>query len=630
MKSSSAKTQPAFNVLRKSGMLFLTAAVAGMMMPAMALADTGNAASGSGTYGAQPSKEIGGTAPSAANGDTAYNLEQRSSTYVVGGAGGNGTASCDYLDVLGVDNIGMFGYNWGTKINENPNAFAWNDLLTDVNNAGNAAQQGTDNASSSLGLGYCKAAWSGTMTYASVYKYRPQILATSNQGVSTYQKIVDYIHTADGNDDYNPTIVTMAKSNGQIGLTALSDTLWDEAKAVENLADYKSSKVSTRYGDPTDIAQNFEAFTKATQWYILSKHEKQGTLKKVAYVSGYDTSGNLTLETTDPTSEGDIWSRTLEGFEQITENVANNLPDSAKKSEQKGAMTYTTTSFDVLKDADVVFWAADLGTSTGTGYSGTSNNKTLAEFKAAMEAAGCSGKVVDLGYSDTSKLGVPHQGFGMVRNFIEYASYLYPEDVKLSYMLKYYWTQFCHIKEQYVDAVMANQDKNKLLPTDDADTDLDTSGYTVDYMNNIFDQGETYYLANYKDENSYCSNYRLQANGTIEENTYTFGTYKTSSNGSADNNTSAKTAAKKANTLKVGKTKVKVKKGKTAKVAVKKAQGTVTVTCSKKKIAKVTYKKKTGKIVIKGKKKGKVKITVKAAGNSSYNAGTKTITVTVK
>ena len=90
------------------------------------------------------------------------------------------------------------------------------------------------------------------------------------------------------------------------------------------------------------------------------------------------------------------------------------------------------------------------------------------------------------------------------------------------------------------------------------------------------------------------------------------------------------TVTKKANTLKVGKTKVKVKKGKTAKIAVKKAKGKVTVKVNKKKIAKVTYKKKTGKIIIKGLKKGKAKITVTAKGNANYKSGKKTITVTVK
>ncbi len=615
MKSSSAKTQ--HSVLRKSGMLLLTAALASMMVPAVALADTGNAKSGSGTYGAQPSTEIGNTAPSTANGDTAFNLEQRSSTYVVGGAGGNGTASCDYLDVLGVDNIGMFGYNWGTKINENPNAFAWNDLMTDVNNASNAAQKGVDNASSTLGSGYCKAAWSGTMTYASVYKYRPQILATSSQGVKTYQTIVENIHKADGNDNYNPTIVTMAKQNGNIGLTALSDTLWDEATAIENLDGYKNGTLKTRYGSPTDIAQDYEAYTKGIQWYILSKHEKQGTLKKVAYVSGYDTSGKLTLQSTDPDATEDIWSRNLEGFEQITENVANTGTTMTKTAESKGNITWTTTSFDDVAKADVIFWAATSGTSTGTGYDGTSNNQSLDDFKKALTAAGFKGEVFDL---SASGLAVGHQGFGMTRNLAEYASCLYPEDVKLSYLLKYYWTKFCHVKDEYVDAVMVNQDSSKLLPTGNSEVDLDTTGYTERYMKNIFSQGEKYYLANYRNSNSNCSNYHLQAQGTIAENAYEFGTYNLK-------NQSIKVSVSPAK-IKLAKVK-KAKQTATIKVKGNKGKVSYSVTKAAKK-AGVSVNSK-GKVTIKkGTKKGTYKVTVKAAAKGDYSSATKTVKIVIK
>ena len=88
--------------------------------------------------------------------------------------------------------------------------------------------------------------------------------------------------------------------------------------------------------------------------------------------------------------------------------------------------------------------------------------------------------------------------------------------------------------------------------------------------------------------------------------------------------------ALKANTLKVGKAKVTVKKGKKATVKVKKAKGAVTVASSAKKIAEATYSKKTGKVTIKALKKGKATITVTAAGNNTYKAGSKTIKVTVK
>ncbi len=84
---------------------------------------------------------------------------------------------------------------------------------------------------------------------------------------------------------------------------------------------------------------------------------------------------------------------------------------------------------------------------------------------------------------------------------------------------------------------------------------------------------------------------------------------------------------KVANTIKAAKSKVTVKKGKTAKVAINNAQGKVTVTCSNK---KATASCKSGKLVIKGKTKGTAVITVKAKGNNSYKAGSVKVKVTVK
>ena len=64
----------------------------------------------------------------------------------------------------------------------------------------------------------------------------------------------------------------------------------------------------------------------------------------------------------------------------------------------------------------------------------------------------------------------------------------------------------------------------------------------------------------------------------------------------------------------------------------KKGQGKVTYTKASGD-SKITISKKTGSVTVKkGLKRGsyKVKIKVKAAGNSNYKAGTKSVTVTIK
>ncbi len=118
-------------------------------------------------------------------------------------------------------------------------------------------------------------------------------------------------------------------------------------------------------------------------------------------------------------------------------------------------------------------------------------------------------------------------------------------------------------------------------------------------------------------------------------------TYTCTVCGATKTETIAKTA-KYANTLTVKAKKPTVKYSKLKKknqtIAVKnamtvsKAKGTVTYTKSSGN-KKITINKKTGKITVKkGLKKGtyKVKVKVKAAGNTTYKATTKIVTVTIK
>ena len=117
-------------VATKIGTFTLAAITAlAMCIPATAFAYNGQPTANN-FYGMNTSKQIGeNTAPSAANGDKPFNLEELHNTDVVAGSGGAGTAIQDYMDVLGAHGIGTSGWNWGTKINIAPNAFAWNDIL---------------------------------------------------------------------------------------------------------------------------------------------------------------------------------------------------------------------------------------------------------------------------------------------------------------------------------------------------------------------------------------------------------------------------------------------------------------------------------------------------------------------
>lgn len=702
MKLSKQEMGGARQHLHKIGLCFVTAALASMMVTPVAFANSsGTGVVTSNGYGMNPSSEIGeNTVPNLTRGDQPYVLTDLYNTsgqrYITGCCGGSGTASCDYLDVVGVDNVGSAGYNWGTKININPDHFAWNDAVTDESTC---SQVGGDATSSGSGIGYVKDAWSGVMTYATVEKYLPDVLACTTP--DTYKTIVEMINKDGLNDDgsvanqkyvdYDPQIINLSASRN-LAITTLVDALWTEAAAAKAVDGYGDTAI-TRYGDPEEIAQDFEGFVKGLQWYILSKHEKQGTLKTVAHVTGY-ADGQITITATNParTMDGKTSVRSYEGYDQITNNIAF-TGETFTRTEaltDNDVNTYTSTSFDDFKNVDVVFISSG-GQGGGQG-GGTSVDAEA--FQAALEAAATDGgwkapKVV------TPSLAITNQGFGLIRNQVEYMGYLYPDDVQLSYALKYFWSHFGHVKDEYIDAVMVDQDSTKLLPTGDAEIDLDTTGYSESYILSRVVAGEAYYLENKTNTSSACSHYVLQAQGTVEANNYQYGaaakmlneslvsvkvptaktglkyngktqtgvaggtgytvtggTAKTAGTHTAkvtlktgykwsDGTTAAKTVkftiAKASQSVKastatksVKAKKVAKKAQKTSKVKVTGAKTSVTYT-KKSGSKKLTINKKTGKITVKkGTKKGTYKIKVTVKAAKSTNYNAASKTVTIK
>ena len=694
MKLTSKGKHVARTYLRKAGMCLATAALASMMATPLAYANSSGAGVVTGNgYGMNPSKEIGeNTVPSAAKGDTAYVLtslyNEKGQRYITGCCGGTGTASCDYLDVVGIDNVGSTGYNWGTKINISPDHFAWNDAVTDESTCTQVSGQAD---SASAGIGYVKNAWCGVMTYATVEKYTPDVLASTapatynkivsminDDGYTVVDKTVKYTATTSGDgpratttytEDPNGTLVKVGSdykelasltfyakgdsgytqdndgsyvmtnekyatyapkvvnlsASGNLCLTTLSDALWTEADAAESVDGYGETAV-TRYGDPTDIAQDFEGFMKGLQWYILSKYEKSDSLKTVAYVSAY-ADGQVTCMATNParTEDGSTAVRQYEGFEQIANNIALTGSTFTQQGTytENGANTYVATTLSDFANVDVVF---------------TASNFDATSLQAAFDAAGYTCKIVPV------NVAIGNQGFGLARNLVEYMGYLYPNDVQLSYALKYFWSHFAHVKDAYIDGVMVDQDSTKLLPTGDAEIDLDTTGYSEYYILSRIAAGEEYYLANKDNADSNCNHYSLKAQGTVEANAYEYGVFAAKAKAAAPANTTPAKATAKAQTIS-GKAKV-TKTYKAAKKTKKLAKAkTVQLKTAFKLSAKtaLSYKKTSGnkKITVtnagkvtvkKGLKKGtyKVKVKVTAKATTAYKAATKTITLTVK
>ena len=534
MKAVEKQSTSRKGILSRFGKKIGTCVVAAILASAMCVPAAAFAINGVPTsdqsYGVQPSQEIGeGTIPRLSQGDEPYNLATATQTRVVAGCAGYRSALCDFMDILGADGVCTSGLSWGTKINISPNLFAWNDLLytsEDEVECNQVAMDSLDEATNQdLGVGWIKFAQNGALSYAALDKYRPQVLAVESlegNSMKAYEANVAAINEKYGAGSYNPQYAVVSSTNN---IYALVDAMWNGAAAIKRVDGYGIT-VNARYGDPEVIAQNFENYVKATQWYILSKYEPEKKLKKVVEISSYDKDTGIAVigNTADPTTES------LDGgnYDQVTYNVAFaydndgvlqhdengdvKLAEGFTKSESQssgpggpggpgggpgGGTQITTTDMSKLAACDVIFTNLD--------------TENLNAFTTAVTNAGFKGKIKN---QVTTAANQSKRGFGNVRIMAEYMGYLYPNDYKLANSLYFFWNKFVHISPEYIDEMMVAMDGECLLPNDDVTSDLAFDSDAVAYMEEMFRAGQAYYLRNKDNAASNCSNYRLTAQST--------------------------------------------------------------------------------------------------------------------
>ncbi len=479
-----------------------------------------------------------------------------------------------------------------------------------------------------------------------------------------------------GDPDYKTYGAGDEGNTGDYGVMYEMDNTYTMIGSMYNLADAankaaKATGKTTRYGNPTTIAADFERYVKGTQGYILKQLAKNGGKKKtVCLINGYSDGKYVILKT----GEKDSQTATSDNrYLEATQNVATNIADTIG----------TTATKEQVESCDLIMFGGQ--------------NEDMA--KAEEYLSGLSTEAQSKAYW-VSENGSNGSCYGVVMNSVENAQNigrilgcLYPEYVDQSDWVAYYYQNFYHLKSDKLAEVIDNamdgvRNYNHKDSADTATTweESDVSDYKEATVVSKLNAGIKYIksLGSNAGTLALTSNYdsaSADLDGTTEADTITVpsavsglkyngksqtgvntGSGYTVTNGSAtnagnykatvvpedgytwtDGTTTAKTVefsiAKASQSPKVtAKTKT-VKKAKVKKKA-QKVTGVFTVKGAQ---GKVTYAKKSGsaklkvasngKITVKKKtKKGtyKVKVVVKAAGNGNYNAATKTVTVKVK
>ena len=580
-----------------------------------------------------------------------------------------GTTSADLDKAKSSTMLGI----WASTANESPNAFNWNQFY----NLYQDATGGTDMSDQSVAT----TSWDSTSGTMGAFKYRPEIIWINSRlsmdsssgaiGASKQAQLIregkfyssytsDDDNTAASGDyscyndaNYNPTGVAGVFMNSFTFADSFYDLASAAEKVIEDTKDYagtasdtgvkEQNKLprATRYEESaTECALNFEKVSRGSLYYVLSKIN-DGTVKKkkVAFlIKDPDTSqSTATVIVHDYVGEtaGRAAAGSDGGYPNIAPIVVDQLTTNTKVAEGGEQIEGNSTGGNSIKtDLPWTTYTATADELASCDYvwdvNGSMNKKQLKEWLQSKVTTSEAKQRIEQGKVDY--VGAAPSGIYIGAYTAEKAligaynvNYFYPELFPNMELIAYWYDEVYHLNTDAIASSMSWGFGNADLPDG---TDLSNIGstYSLKDMEAKFAAGYKYYNAN-KTKDATIS--RILSGKSLDgTKTYKFEGFEPSSTYANWANSYKDSTTKKANTVKVAKTKITVKKGKSVKVAVSKAKGSVSVTSSKKTIAAVKYK--NGKVIITGKKKGTAKITVKAKGNSSYKAATKTIKVTVK
>ena len=376
-----------------------------------------------------------------------------------------------------VEYIGAEFGIYGSNLTDSPDPYMWNhlynltaadaDKVTDVIKPVTGNPMGADLTPVS---GYEALTISGTdQVPHSIGMKADVLLGINGSNGKTYD---DYIALmADG---YDPIQVAYKASN----LDDFVDDMYNVSDAI-----IKSGKKG-RYGDTAKIANDYEAYIKGLQLYVMSQIEAGKVEKKTVAIvnSTVNADGTYTAFTSTTVSGTAASCRAAEYIENTSNNAIDVL--GIENTGSDASAKYLMTAEQLLT-VDAI-------------YTTVQSNKTTGEkFRQQLkEATGCTDDAIPAIYS-ADPAGI----FGIQMNSVEniagiglYQGFLYPEILNPVYAYTYLVETFYHVTEpNNYKAVVETLMADCSLP---AGYEADASGYTTDYIKSRINTGLNYYYNN--------------------------------------------------------------------------------------------------------------------------------------
>lgn len=341
---------------------------------------------------------------------------------------------------------------FGSSSNKSPDPYLWN-YFYNLNRAANPSLGSASNDAVYLSSVGSPMAADTTVVESLGTSYtldrRPEVLMDTAGGYSELIKQINTSGTKEGDSEYNPQSLTYRANN----LPDLMQDMYDLSDAIK-----KSGKTG-RYGDTDAIAQNYEAYLKGIQGYLIKKLDDGSIAKKtVAIISGdpVDRDGDGTAESykvaNSSTGVGTSSSRPAECVQYITNNIIDTekLSSVEETETQRGRQVQVHNYYATIKDI-----AADCDAVITAGHENTTEAKIRKNF---TDAGVALKNVPDIYAADPSDVFTIRAN--SVENFAGvgiFGGFLYPEVLNPVYATMYIYQNFWHLKDnQLVNFANAN------------------------------------------------------------------------------------------------------------------------------------------------------------------------------
>lgn len=464
-------------------------------------------------------------------------------THQLGGSINATSAPTDTVDLAKAKSNALLGM-FGTNANDNPNPYLWNYFYNCY-----AASEGKELSNDAIYLMVAMASpsnadvtaydWPDGESISVTLKRRPDILLGTG-GSTTYESVISTMKEntdSDTTNDYSPALVAynLATTYDMAG------SIMDMANAAKDIMAADSTR-TTRYGDPVEIAKDYEEYIKGISLYIMSELEK-GTVEKktIAVITSTHEDGwfrAYTFYSVDGTAQS---NRQAEYLYYTTDNIVDKYADDETmckiveiENRGKTEQAYYLSPEAVMEADYVIFGGQSASTDTEQASS------TEAAFKTVMtDEFGFESSDIPTIFS-----ALPSCVYGITMNSTENAigygffnGFVYPELLNQSYAVAYFYENLFHISDQAALATAIDQNlKNASLASG---TTTDLSAYTERSVEEKILQGLEYYNDNEAELND---TYLKPLEGTTYDLTSSIGSGITNSGTTVNENVDSKDA----------------------------------------------------------------------------------------